>query len=124
MTPTAVSVGVYRSWKVQQCLIGLRERGQAELRNQSPQVLWPEFLQVTDHWPKNLRSLVMRLVDCKQSLFWIVERSREKTGANERRGAWGEASPPVSSRLFLLAPVSLRCERTLSTNQKGTVCSL
>ena len=56
--------------------------------------------------------------------FWIVERSREiaereKTGANERRGAWGEAS-----RLVLLAPVSLRCERTLSTDQKGTACSL
>ena len=33
-------------------------------------------------------------------------------------------SPPVSSRLFLLAPVSLRCERTLSTDQKGTACSL
>ena len=33
-------------------------------------------------------------------------------------------SPPVSSRLFLLAPVSLRCERTLSTDQKGTSCSL
>ena len=26
----------------------------------------------------------------------------------------------VSSRLFLLAPGSLYCERTLSTNQKGT----
>ena len=33
-------------------------------------------------------------------------------------------SPPVSSHLFLLAPVSLRCERTLSTDQKGTACSL
>ena len=30
----------------------------------------------------------------------------------------------VSSRLFLLAPVSLRCERTFSTNQKGIACSL
>ena len=53
--------------------------------------------------------------------FWIVERSREiaereKTGANERRG--------LGPRLFLLAPVSLRCERTLSTNQKGIACSL
>ena len=65
--------------------------------------------------------------------FWIVERSREiaereKTGANERRWTWGEAffpaSPPVSSRLFFLAPVSLRCERTLSTNQRRTACSL
>ena len=67
--------------------------------------------------------------------FWLVERSREiaereKTGANERRGAWGEAGKrgkekkPVSSRLFLLTPVSLRCECTLSTNQKGTACSL
>ena len=42
--------------------------------------------------------------------FWIVERSREiaereKTGAN-------------------LAPLSLRYERTLSTDQKGTACSL
>ena len=33
-------------------------------------------------------------------------------------------SPPVSSHLFLLAPVSLRCERTLSTDQKGPACSL
>ena len=33
-------------------------------------------------------------------------------------------SPPVSSRLFLLAPVSLRYEHTISTNQKGTACSL
>ena len=58
--------------------------------------------------------------------FWIVGRSREiaereNTGANKWRGAWVEA---VSSRLFLLAPVSLRCERTLSTNQKETACSL
>ena len=68
-------------------------------------------------------------LDCKQSLpFWIVERSSEiaersaiKTGGNERRGTWGD---PVSSHLFLLAPVSLRCERTLSTDQKGTACSL
>ena len=34
------------------------------------------------------------------------------------------ASPPVSSHLFLLAPVSLRCEHTLATDQKGTACSL
>ena len=34
------------------------------------------------------------------------------------------AFPPVSSHLFLLAPVSLRCERMLSTNQKRTACSL
>ena len=34
------------------------------------------------------------------------------------------ASPPVSSRIFFLAPVSLRCERTLSTDQKGTAYSL
>ena len=33
-------------------------------------------------------------------------------------------SPPVSSRLFLLALVSLRYEHTISTNQKGTACSL
>ena len=33
------------------------------------------------------------------------------------------ASLPVSSHLFL-TPVLLRCERTLSTNQKGTACSL
>ena len=26
--------------------------------------------------------------------------------------------------LFLLAPVSLHCEGTISTNQKGTACSL
>ena len=32
-------------------------------------------------------------------------------------------SPPVSSRLFLLAPVSLRYEHTISTKQKGTVSS-
>ena len=46
--------------------------------------------------------------------FWIVEW--QKTGANKRRGL-------RSSRLFLLAPVSLLCERTLSTNQKGTACN-
>ena len=34
------------------------------------------------------------------------------------------ASPPVSSHLFLLTPVSLRCERTLSTDQKRTASSL
>ena len=67
--------------------------------------------------------------------FWIVERSREiasakiKKRANERKGAWGEAEKrgkekKVSSRLFLLAPVSLRYEHTISTNQKGTACSL
>ena len=33
-------------------------------------------------------------------------------------------SPPVSSCVFLLAPVSLRYEYTISTNQKGTACSL
>ena len=44
-------------------------------------------------------------LDCKQYLSGLSERA-------------------VSSRLFLLAPVSLRCERTLSTNQKGTACSL
>ena len=34
------------------------------------------------------------------------------------------ASPPVSSRLFFLAPVSLRFDRILSTDQEGTACSL
>ena len=34
------------------------------------------------------------------------------------------ASPPVSSRIFFLAPVSLCCERTLLTDQKGTAYSL
>ena len=48
-------------------------------------------------------------------------RARKQNGANEQRGAWGEA---VSSRLFLLAPVSLRYEHTISTDQKGTACSL
>ena len=51
-----------------------------------------------------------------------MERSSGE-GLGER-GKGKKASPPVSSRLFLLAPVSLRCERTLSTNQKGTACSL
>ena len=57
--------------------------------------------------------------------FWIVERSREigkcdKTGANEHREGLGR----VSSHLFVLAPVSLRCERIISNDQKGTACSL
>ena len=34
------------------------------------------------------------------------------------------ASPPVSNRLFLLGPFSLRYERNLSTDQKGTASSL
>ena len=34
------------------------------------------------------------------------------------------SSQPVSSRLFLFAPVSLRYEHTISTNQKGTPYSL
>ena len=71
--------------------------------------------------------------------FWIVADSREvaqnswarKNGSERAEGGLGRggkkkifpASSPVSSRLFLLAPVSLRCERTLSTNQKGTACS-
>ena len=70
----------------------------------------------------------LSLVRLQAVPFWIVERSSEiaersaiKTGGNERRGAWGD---PVSSHLFLLAPVSLQCERTLSTDQKGTACSL
>ena len=33
-------------------------------------------------------------------------------------------SPPVSSCLFFLTPFLLRSERTLTTNQKGTDCSL
>ena len=53
-------------------------------------------------------------------LFCPFLDSREV--ARNSQMAWGEA--PVSSRLFILAPVSLRCERTLSIIQKGTACSL
>ena len=61
--------------------------------------------------------------------FWIVERAHK---SEQAEGPGGEAPPPVSSRLFLLAPVSLRStlsafqlgSRALSTIQKGTACSL
>ena len=81
---------------------------------------------------------IVQLCQCFVSLsrlqavpFWIVERSREigkrdKTGANERREGLGRGvkKGKVSSHLFVLAPVSLRCERIISTDQKGTACSL
>ena len=59
----------------------------------------------------------------------MAEREKKKTRVNKRKGAWGEAEKrgkeksPLSSRLFLLAPVSL-CKHTISTNQKGTACGL
>ena len=60
--------------------------------------------------------------------FWIVERSREiaereKTGSNERRGSCGEAPLPKSVLVYF-SSLQSRCERTLSTDQKGTACSL
>ena len=67
--------------------------------------------------------------------FWIVEGSREiaereKKNWRERvedslgRVRKKEKGKERDSCLLLLAPVSLRCERTLSTDQKGTACSL
>ena len=87
------------------------------------------FFSCEVHVESHLIQLIVKYSDSNyrpQAVpFWIVGRSREiaereKPGANERRGAWGE----ISSRLFLLGPVSLRCERTFSTYQKGTACNL
>ena len=52
--------------------------------------------------------------------FWIVDRSREiteieNTGANERKGSWGE------SLLVYFSSLQSRCA---ATDQKGTACSL
>ena len=49
--------------------------------------------------------------------------SKRAEGGLEERREKGKNSP-VSSHLFVLAPVSLRCERIISTDQKGTACSL
>ena len=56
--------------------------------------------------------------------FWIVDRSREIAEREKKLERTSGGGPGVSTRLFLLAPVSLRYEHTISTNQKGTACSL